>query len=96
MVLTTIRLNRDDLSPPVFLAGTFTEWQPSLEMEHEVAGDQSGGRNHFYKLVEMSAGTHQYKFRLGYGDWWIVDDSTTKGMQQDIIVYKGTPSEHTQ
>jgi len=95
MVSTTIRLNRDDLSPPIFLAGTFTEWQPSLEMEHEIVDDQSGGRSHFYKLVELSAGTHQYKFRLGHGDWWIVDDSTPTGMQQDTI-YKRTLSETMQ
>lgn len=95
MVSTTIRLNRDDLSPPIFLAGTFTEWQPSLEMEQEIVDDQSGGRSHFYKLVELSAGTHQYKFRLGHGDWWVVDDSTPTGMQQDTI-YKRTFSETTQ
>lgn len=80
MVLTTIRLSRHDLSPPVFLAGTFTQWRASLEMEHEVLNDQSGPQNVFHKTIDLSPGKHQYKFRLGHGDWWIIDGSAAKGM----------------
>lgn len=80
MVLKTIRLTRQDLSPPVFLAGTFTEWQPSLEMDHETVIESNENRQAFYKTIDLKPGEHQYKFRLGHGDWWIIDDAAETGM----------------
>jgi len=80
MVLTTIRLTKRDLSPPVFVAGTFTQWQADVEMEYEAISEGSENPQSFYKKIDLSPGTHQYKFRLGTGDWWIIDDSTATGM----------------
>jgi len=73
------------LSPPVFLAGTFTQWQPSLEMDHETVVESNGHAQVFYKAVELKAGEHQYKFRLGHGDWWIVDGSSETGTWYDTM-----------
>lgn len=79
MVLTTIRLTKQGVVPPVYLAGTFTQWV-ALEMEHET-GDESDDIQHtFNRTVDCQPGQHQYKFRLGPGDWWITDDSAPTGM----------------
>ena len=80
MVLTTIRLIRHDLSPPVFVAGTFTQWQADVEMEYDIVSEGLKTPKSFYKMIDLSPGAHQYKFRLGHGDWWIIDDSTATGM----------------
>jgi hypothetical protein len=63
--------------PPVFVAGTFSDpaWQPI-----EMSPLADGGEYTFEKVVSVDAGTEvQYKFRLGTGDWWICDDTATKG-----------------
>lgn len=79
MVSIKIKLSRPDLSPPIFLAGSFTEWQPSLEMDVEEVADDSGHRSIFYKIVDLDPGIHGYKFRLGHGDWWIADECAERG-----------------
>ncbi|KAI1772386.1 hypothetical protein F4818DRAFT_444211 [Hypoxylon cercidicola] len=60
--------------PPIFVAGSFSDppWQPQ---EMDVSIDQHGG--HFFtKTVMVDDGSEiQYKFRIGLGDWWALDDS---------------------
>lgn len=73
--------------PPVFVAGTFSDpaWQP---YEMSVSSDASGELS-FEKFVTVEAGTElQYKFRLGNGDWWVCDDSVTKGMPWPRLVLR--------
>lgn len=79
MVLTTIKLSRPGLSPPVYLAGTWTQWEPSIEMDHDAVFG-SRDQHEFSKVVDIEPGEHQFKFRLGHGDWWIVDESTPTGL----------------
>ena len=70
--------------PPVFLAGTFTypAWQPK-EMDHrakpEVEGKEPSDELEFYGTYDVPEGNHQYKFRLGDGDWWVCDESSETG-----------------
>jgi len=67
---TTIAYQRAGTIPPIFVAGSFCEWQPQ-ELDHrEVEGEYQ-----FSKSFNIQPGTYQYKFRLGHGDWWICDDS---------------------
>lgn len=70
--------------PPVYLAGSLTSppWQPQ-EMQYFSTGDQ---QLEFYKdLSEVVAGRHQYKFRLGPGDWWVLDGTAPKGSNMLLL-----------
>ncbi|KXX79451.1 hypothetical protein MMYC01_203729 [Madurella mycetomatis] len=58
--------------PPIFVAGTFSDppWQPQ-EMEHTARED---GEHDFKKEVYGEPGSKiQYKFRIGDGDWWVLN-----------------------
>ena len=79
MVSTKITFEKDGVQPPVFVAGRFTEWNP-VEMAYDTA--ESGGviRNVFTHQVELDPGDYQYKFRLGHGDWWLLDESAPTGL----------------
>jgi hypothetical protein len=78
MVSTIIRFNKTDVQPPVFVAGTFTEWSP-MEMSHSTTESAGSLQNRYAYSTDLSPGQHQYKFRLGPGDWWVTDDTTPSG-----------------
>ncbi|KAI1476418.1 hypothetical protein F4774DRAFT_420782 [Daldinia eschscholtzii] len=70
----TFTYKRNDTNPPVYIAGSFSEppWQPR---EMDVAIDQLG-EHLFTKQVMVDDGTEiQYKFRIGPGDWWALDET---------------------
>lgn len=77
-VPVTITYRKPGTSPPVFVAGSFSDpaWRP-----HEmtpVVNDQ--GEYVFERVVEASEGTEiQYKFRVGPGDWWALNDDAETG-----------------
>lgn len=83
--------------PPVFVAGSFSSppWQP-LEMAVAKQLLDDGGESGEYEFrrdVTVSEGTWQYKFRLGHGDWWVLDDGAEKttddaGNINNIMVIK--------
>ena len=79
-----ITLTKEDLEPPVYLAGSFTGWQPTIVMDSIVRSDQSRMWKEFSSTVNLDPGEHQYKFKLGDGDWWVVDDASPQGM---TVVY---------
>ncbi|KXJ94498.1 hypothetical protein Micbo1qcDRAFT_193650 [Microdochium bolleyi] len=59
--------------PPVYIAGTFSDppWQPH-EME---AAQNDDGEYLFTKSWPVEGGVDvQYKFRIGSGDWWVLND----------------------
>ncbi|KAI1374571.1 hypothetical protein F4677DRAFT_447207 [Hypoxylon crocopeplum] len=61
-------------NPPIYVAGSFSDppWQPQ---EMDVSIDQHGGHR-FTKQVMVDDGSEvQYKFRIGAGDWWALDDN---------------------
>lgn len=70
MAPVNIQFENPGTIPPIFVAGSFTAWQP-VELDYE----EVGGNHRFFKNLDVPAGVHQYKFRLGHGDWWICDDS---------------------
>jgi Glycogen recognition site of AMP-activated protein kinase len=72
----TITYRKQGTTAPVFVAGSFspTPWQPE-ELDQET-GAETGC---FSKTFSISPGTYQYKFRLGTGDWWVVDENQQTG-----------------
>lgn len=63
--------------PPIFVAGSFCEWQPQ-EMQFTT---DAQGEHKFIKVVEVEEGqTYQYKFRIGEGDWWTLNEDEPTGM----------------
>ena len=65
------------LCPPVYVISSMSEpqWEP-VEMEFTQKED---GHYDFYKEFKSEEGQHQYKFRLGPGDWWALDESKQIG-----------------
>ena len=75
----TISYNKPGTQPPVYVAGSYSEpqWQPE---EMEAAADEQGNYI-FKKEFHVKPGCiSQYKFRLGPGDWWVLDEETDTGM----------------
>ncbi|KAI0180950.1 hypothetical protein GGR52DRAFT_522301 [Hypoxylon sp. FL1284] len=70
--------------PPIYVAGTFSDppWQPQ---EMDVSIDQDGGHL-FTKTVMVEDGSEiQYKFRIGSGNWWALDDNADTGKHSIIL-----------
>lgn len=77
-VSKTLEYTSPGVVPPVFIAGSFSEpaWDP-IEMEYTVA---ENGEHHFHKeILAEEGGNFQYKFRLGTGDWWALNESAPTG-----------------
>ncbi|KIW72847.1 hypothetical protein, variant 3 [Phialophora macrospora] len=81
MVSTTIIFKKDNVQPPVFVAGGFTDWAP-VEMAYETTESNGSVENVFSHKIELEPGEYQYKFRLGPGDWWVLDESAQKATDQ--------------
>jgi len=85
MVSVTIKYFKPGTQPPIYIAGTFSqpEWQPE-EMDYSVNGDNE---NEFHKDVKVEAGKeYQYKFRIGPGDWWILNEDALVGMYKYLVL----------
>lgn len=70
----TFTYQKNGTYPPIYVAGSFSDppWQP---LEMDVSIDQHGGHL-FTKTVMVDDGTEiQYKFRIGLGNWWALDDN---------------------
>ncbi|KAK5746669.1 hypothetical protein LTR17_000685 [Elasticomyces elasticus] len=69
----TVEYTSKGLQPPVYVFTSLSDpqWEP-LELDHE---QQADGENRFYKTFMAEEGEYQYKFRLGPGDWWALDES---------------------
>jgi hypothetical protein len=69
----TITYRHAGTQPPIFIAGEFSDppWEPQ-EMDYTTDED---GEHTFKKEVFADAGSEvQYKFRVGSGDWWVLDE----------------------
>ncbi|KAF2144327.1 uncharacterized protein K452DRAFT_156920 [Aplosporella prunicola CBS 121167] len=75
----TITYSHPDTQPPVYLACSVTNppWEP---MEMAVKEERSSqGDLIFEKTLDaVEPGEYQYKFRLGPGDWWVMDETAPK------------------
>lgn len=65
------------LQAPVFVTTSLSEpqWEP-LEMAYVKKDD---GELEFHQEFEVEEGQYQYKYRLGPGDWWALDESKPTG-----------------
>ncbi|OAP56342.1 hypothetical protein AYL99_09521 [Fonsecaea erecta] len=64
MVSTTITFEKDNVQPPVYIAGSFTGWSP-IEMSFETSESDGSTHNVFSYKADLEPGDYQYKFRLG-------------------------------
>ena len=74
----TIELEKEDTQPPIYLAGSFSDpaWHPQ-EMEYTVHENLY----RYHKDVQVEEGKqYQYKFRVGPGDWWILNEEAPTGI----------------
>jgi ATP-dependent RNA helicase MRH4 len=86
--------------PPVFVAGTFSdpEWTPQ-EMQHTKGSD---GELLFRAQIFVTPGKdYQYKFRLGEGHWWALDENRpvavdTVGNQNNVLSVPPAPRRSSQ
>ncbi|OQV11063.1 hypothetical protein CLAIMM_14965 [Cladophialophora immunda] len=97
MVAITITFEKDNVQPPVYIAGSFTEWSPR-EMSFETAPTTGSTQNVFLYKADLEPGDYQYKFRLGPGDWWALDESSPtandeQGNVNNVISVKAQVSE---
>lgn len=77
-VPVTITHRVRDIQPPLFVAGTFSDpqWTPH-EMDFKTGSD---GEHIFTKDFEVEPGSKlQYKFRVGHGNWWQLNDDAPTG-----------------
>lgn len=72
--IVEIKYDRTGTTPPIFIAGTFTDWHP-VELEPQ----QKDADYIFSRRFSVKPGTYQYKFRLGHGDWWVCDEAKQTG-----------------
>ena len=79
----TIKLRGSNLTPPIYVVGSFTKepWSP-VEMDVEGCDGENGKMTAiaFYKTFNLEPGEYQYKFQLGNGDWWVCDEHEEIGM----------------
>jgi len=77
-VTAKITYSKSGTQPPVYLAGTFSTpaWEP-MEMEYTTEGEE----HEFFKEVLVDQNEeYQYKFRIGLGDWWVLNEEAPTGM----------------
>lgn len=79
MVTTTIRFHRPDVHPPVYVAGSFSKWSP-VEMKLDINDSTGPTNNHFSYQTDLEPGQYEFKFKLGPGDWWVLDESLPSGI----------------
>ncbi|EMC99062.1 hypothetical protein BAUCODRAFT_389627 [Baudoinia panamericana UAMH 10762] len=69
----TVEYASPGLQPPVYVFTSLSDPQWSeVEMEQEKKDD---GEYRFSQTFAAEEGEYQYKFRLGPGDWWALDDT---------------------
>ena len=89
----TITYQHVGTTPPLFVAGTFTQpaWVPQeLDYSQAIQDDDDDKKPGlvFHKTFTLAPGTYQYKFRVGYGDWWICDE--TKATSEFLLRHVGS------
>jgi hypothetical protein len=70
---------KDGTRPPIYVAGSFSDppWRP-LEMD---VSTNEHGEHVFTKEAMVEPGSNiQYKFRIGPGEWWGVDERQDIGI----------------
>lgn len=86
----TVSYEAPGLLPPVYITTTLSD--PQWEVIEMEASKQQHGYV-FHKDFDAVEGEHQYKFRLGPGDWWVCDESKhtiedTDGNRNNVLYVK--------
>lgn len=82
----TIVYRSNQTQPPLFVAGSFShpQWVPQ-EMEHTTGED---GEITFSKAFDVEPSSKiQYKFRVGPGDWWVLDEDAPIGISFNSTIF---------
>ncbi|KAH9210779.1 hypothetical protein DL95DRAFT_196144 [Leptodontidium sp. 2 PMI_412] len=77
-VSVSVKYSKPGTQPPIYLAGSFSDpaWQPQ-EMQYTT---DASNEHEFFKEVYVEQGKeYQYKFRIGPGDWWILNEDSPTG-----------------
>ena len=83
-----VTYSKPGTQPPIYLAGSFSEWQPQ---EMQCTADELG-EYRFTKEVEVEEGNeYQYKFRVGEGDWWLLNENEPTGTCSLVTRPKAIP-----
>jgi hypothetical protein len=78
-VSVTVKYSKPGAQPPLFLAGSFSE--PAWHAQEMQYTTNEAGEHEFYKEVQVEEGSaYQYKFRIGEGDWWLLNEDSPTGM----------------
>lgn len=74
----TITYRKAGTQPPIFVAGSFSDpaWHPQ-EMEYTT--DEDGEHTFKMSLTADEGSKVQYKFRIGLGDWWVLNEDAPTG-----------------
>lgn len=78
-VTITISNRAPGIQPPVYVAGSYSnpEWVPE-PMEYTTSDE---GVHTFTKTLQVEPESKiVYKFRVGEGDWWLLNEDAPTGM----------------
>lgn len=80
-VPVTFTYRKEGISSPVYVAGSFSNppWQPQ---EMDVSIDQDGTHTHTKTVMADDGSEIQYKFRIGSGDWWALDENAETAVDE--------------
>lgn len=72
------------LRPPVYVVTSLSnpQWEPK-ELHSEVLDD---GELEFWRTFQVEEGEYQYKYRLGPGDWWALDETKPISMPSSVLL----------
>ncbi|KAL9085462.1 MAG: hypothetical protein Q9165_007612 [Trypethelium subeluteriae] len=92
----SITYSKKGTQAPVYIATSLSSppWEP-VEMAYESNGEDLEFSKSFRDVEE---GTHQYKFRLGPGNWWVLDENAStvhddNGNENNVLVVRaGIPT----
>ena len=82
----TIAYRAPGIQPPLFVAGSFShpQWVPQ-EMDYTTGED---GEFNFSKAFDVEPNAKiQYKFRVGPGDWWVLDEGAPIGILRGSLIF---------
>lgn len=75
-----ITYTHPETQPPVYVAASLTSppWEPH-EMDIDEKKTDAGDLVFRKQFEDVKEGEYQYKFRLGPGDWWVLDETAPVG-----------------
>jgi len=83
-VPVTITYRKSGTYPPIYVAGSFSDppWE-ATEMEYTT--EQDGEHIFQAKVLAKPDSEIQYKFRIGLGNWWVVDEGAPAGNANHLL-----------